>query len=379
MSNRRLKFAIIGGALDSFMGPVHRIAATLDGDAELVAGAFSRNRGKNDATAEAWHVPPERVYTDYRELLKREAGDLDYVAIATPNNSHVEIATAAIEAGLAVSSDKPIGISSDEGRVLKGVIGKHKAIYMLTHNYTGYPMVKEARALREAGELGTINRVVVEMPQGWVQGMIDATGEEPQLWRMDPKIVGPSLITADVGTHAVHMVEYVTGLTVTRVNADFSNLLSGSDLENDANILVRFDNGAAGVVTVSQFATGERNPFRLRVYGSRVGIEWVQETPESLILKEPNGNERTLYRGHSPDAVSTMWSRIPIGHPEGYLEAFANLYGEFHRAIRDRSSGTTGSYDFPGVDDGIAGMSFVEAAVASSRGPGESEWVDVAR
>jgi predicted dehydrogenase len=378
MSTPKLKFAIIGGSVDSFMGPVHRIAATLDGQAELVAGSFSRNKEKNTVTAAAWHVPEEHSYTDYRELLRREADTLDYVVIATPNNTHVEIATAAIEAGLAVSSDKPVGISSEEGRALKGVIEQYRAVYMLTHNYTGYPMVKEARALRESGNLGTIHRVVVEMPQGWVQGLIAATGAEPALWRMDPAIVGPSLITADVGTHAIHMAEYVTGLRATSLAADLSRLLSTSGLENDGNILVRFDNGASGIVTVSQFATGDRNPFRLKVYGTKLGLEWVQETPEWLVLKEPSGNERRLYRGHSPDAVSTRWSRIPIGHPEGYLEAFANLYAEFHRAVRDKNEGRVGTYDFPDVDDGIRGMEFVEAVLKSDAPENTDTWIDLA-
>ncbi len=215
------------------------------------------------------------------------------------------------------------------------------------------------------------------MPQGWVQGMIAATGEEPRLWRMDPGIVGPSLITADVGTHALHMAEYDTGLRVERLTADLSNLLTTSDLENDANILVRFQNGASGVITVSQFATGDRNPFRLRVYGTKRAVEWVQETPELLIVKEPSGNERRLYRGHTPDAVSTTWSRIPRGHPEGYLEAFANLYAEFHRAVRDRIEGRDDTYDFPDVDDGIRGMAFVEAVLKSCPSDGKSEWTMV--
>lgn len=372
----KLRFAIIGGATDSFMGPIHRIASTLDNQAELVAGAFSRNGEKNRATATAWNVPPDRSYTDYRELLKREAGELDYVAIATPNNTHVEIATAAIEAGLAVSSDKPIGVSSEEGRALKRVIEKHDAIYMLTHNYIGYPMVKEARAFREAGGLGEIQRAVVEMPQGWLRGMIAAAGgEEPSMWRLDPSVVGPSLIIADVGTHALHMVEYVTGLRAIRLIADHSTLLAKGNQDHDANILLRFDNGASGYLTVSEFATGERNPFRFRIYGTEEGLEWSQETPEVLTVKEPSGNERRLYRGHSPEAVSTAWSRIPMGHPEGYLEAFANLYGEFHRAIRDRQSEKRGTYDFPGVEEGIRGMGFVEAALESCQGPGAGSWV----
>lgn len=371
----KLKFALIGGAVDSFMGPVHRIAATLDGQADLVAGAFSRNREKNETTADAWNVPRGRVYTDYRDLLDREAERLDYVAIATPNSTHVEIATAAIEAGLAVASDKPVGVSSDEGRSLQETIAAHDAVYMLTHNYTGYPMVKEARAMREQGALGTIQRVVVEMPQGWLQGAIDAAGKEPSVWRLDRSIVGPSLITADVGTHALHMAEYVTGFRATSLSADLSSMLTTSDMDTDATVLLRFDSGAPGYLTVSEFATGERNPFRFRIYGTRAGVEWVQETPEVLIVREPSGNERRVYRGHAPDAVSTAWSRIPIGHPEGYLEAFANLYGEFHRAIRDRRRGERGSYDFPTVEDGIRGMSFVEAVLRSCRGPGAGTWV----
>jgi len=369
----KLKFAMVGGALGSFMGPVHRIAATLDGQAELVAGSFSRKAEKNRAAAEAWHVDPDRVYEDYRELLAAEADNLDYVVICTPNNTHVEIATAAIEAGLAVSSDKPLGIGSAECDEPASLVDSRAVPFMVTHNYSGYPMIKEARAMRAAGDLGDIHRIVVEMPQGWIQGIITLSGEEPALWRMDPAVVGPSLATADVGTHALHLAEHVTGLTAIAVDADASYLLSTSPLENDINILLRFDNDAAGILTVSEFATGDRNPFRIRVYGTKAGIEWVQETPEYLIVKEPGGNERRLFRGHSPDAESAKWSRIPMGHPEGYLEAFANLYGEFHRAVRAWRGGApivggNRGYDYPGVAEGVRGLRFVEAVLANLAG-----------
>lgn len=382
--NEKLKIAMVGGALDSFMGPVHRIAATMDGHAELVAGSFSRNAEKNRATAAAWNIAEERVYQDYRELLKAEADQLDYIVIATPNNTHVEIATAAVNAGLAVSSDKPLGISSAECAGLEELVRRTNTPFMVTHNYSGYPMIKEARALCAAGDLGSIHRVVAEMPQGWLQGMVAAAGSDISVWRTDPKIVGPSLATADVGTHALHLAEYVTGLTVEKVLVDMSALLPSSPLENDVNILVRFDNGAAGVIMVSEFATGDRNPFRLRVYGKKLGIEWIQETPERLLVKELDGNERILYRGHTPEAESSRWSRIPVGHPEGYLEAFANLYSEFHRELFARKgltggagvvgSGERSARDYPGIGDGIHGLKFVEAVLQNVQGAGRDRW-----
>lgn len=371
---------MVGGALGSFMGPVHRIAATLDGRAEMVAGAFSRKVEKNRKTAEEWLIDPERTYTDYRDLLKREGDNLDYVVICTPNNTHVEIAGAAMDAGLPVVSDKPLGISTAECLDLREKVRSLGRPFMVTHNYSGYPMIKEARAMCAGGELGSIHRIHVEMPQGWIQGLIAKTGKEPELWRADPAIVGPALATADVGTHAMHLAEYVTGLKIEKLFADTSALLKSTPLENDANILVRFDNGAAGFVTVSEFATGERNPFRLRVYGTKLGIEWVQETPEFLVLKEPDGNQRILYRGHSPEAESTRWSRVPIGHPEGYLEAFANLYSEYHKALDAWKGGKmiadgVGEFDFPGVDDGVRGLRFIEAVVAASGLNESAGWV----
>ncbi len=362
----KLRFAMIGGALDSFMGPVHRLSAMMDGDAEMVAGSFSRRDEKNRAAGERWHIPVDHLYTDYRELLAEEAHSLDYVIICTPNSTHIEIATAAIEAGLSVACDKPLDRSLEPAVPFARFARDKKALMMVTHNYSGYPMIREARVMCAKGELGTVQRVVVEMPQGWLQGMIATAGREPEMWRLDPAIVGPSLAMADVGTHAHHLTEFVTGLRVTSLFAEKNSYLQTSTLENDANLLMRFENGASGVLMVSEIALGDRNPFRLRVYGTKLGIEWIQEYPERLVLKEPSGNERILYRGHSADAESTAWSRIPIGHPEGYLEAFANLYSEFHRAVLDRKANRSGTgYLFPTIDDGVRGLRFVQAALTS--------------
>jgi predicted dehydrogenase len=373
----KLRCAMIGGALDSFIGPVHRIAATIDGQADLVAGAFSRNAEKNARTAEMWNVSPDRTYQDWRELLGKEADNLDYVIVATPNNTHVEITRKAVDAGLAVACDKPLGINLKEVQELQRHVANADVPVMVTYNYTGYPMVKEARALCADGALGAIHRIVVEMPQGWLQGMVTLAGKEPSLWRMDPKVAGPSLAIADVGTHALHLAEFVTGAQATHLNVDTAALLRSTELENDVNMLLRFDTGAKGSLSVSEFATGERNPFRLRVYGTKAGIEWMQEQPERLIVKEPAGTERHLIRGHSPDAVSTRWSRIPIGHPEGYLEAFGNLYQEFHRAVRDHQAGRTGTYEYPGVGDGVRGLAFVEAAVRSASATNTERWTAI--
>lgn len=376
----KLRFALIGGAAESFIGPVHRIAATMDGQAELVAGAFSRNPEKNTRTGLLWHITPDRLYTDYRKLLEAERDHLDYVIIATPNDTHVEIATAAIDAGLSVSCDKPLGRTFAEAHPLVSLLEKNPVPFMVTYNYSGYSMIKEARQRCEDNELGEIRRVVVEMPQGWLQGLVARAGTEPNVWRMDPAVSGPSLTTADVGTHALHLAEYVTGLTVISVGADITAFLSSSALENDANVLLRFANGAKGILTASQIATGDRNPFRLRVYGTKMGLEWNQDLPERLVMKDSNGNERHIFRAADPDSTSARWSRVAAGHPEGYLEAFANVYHEFHRAIRDHQSNSFKSgdeYDYPGVDAGIHGLKFVQAVLRSAQKQDSSCWVSV--
>ncbi len=376
----KLRFALIGGAAESFIGPVHRIAATMDGQAELVAGAFSRNPEKNHRTGTLWHIGQDHLYTDYRALLAAEATHLDYVIVATTNDTHVEIATAAINAGLSVSCDKPLGRTLEEVSSLGPLLQENPVPFMVTYNYSGYSMVKEARDRCQSNELGEIQRVVVEMPQGWLQGLVARTGGEPYVWRMDPAVSGPSLTTADVGTHALHLAEYVTGMSVTSVCAQTAAVLQSSELENDVNVLVRFANGATGILTASQIATGDRNPFRLRVYGTRMGLEWNQDESERLIMKDSDGNERHFFRAADPESVSAKWSRVAAGHPEGYLEAFANLYQEFHRSLRDGPPGTDadcGAYDYPGVMAGIHGLQFVEAVLQSAGQTGVSPWVPV--
>ncbi|UAJ11087.1 Gfo/Idh/MocA family protein [Glacieibacterium megasporae] len=360
---RRLRMGMIGGGPGAFIGPVHRIAAELDREIELVAGAFSSNAGRSSDAGKSYCIDPTRAYPDVSTMLSAEAarGDgMDFVTIASPNDHHLAAARAALGAGIPVLSDKPATATLSEARELAAIVARSAVPYGLTYTYSGYPLVREARARIAAGDLGIIRKVVVEYQQGWLAH--DAAGKQAE-WRLDPARAGEGGAIADIGVHAFHLAEFVTGRRVTQLLADLAAVVPGRSLDDDCQVLLRFDNGARGVLIASQIALGERNGLRLRVYGDRGALNWQQESPNVLVLHHLDGRTELIQAGDtalSDDARRA--SRTPGGHPEGYLEAFANLYRDFARQLR----GEAGSL-VPGIDDGLRGMAFIHLAVTTSR------------
>lgn len=371
---RKLRMGMVGGGVGAFIGPVHRIAATLDGEAELVAGAFSSNAAKSKKTGVELQLDPRRVYASYREMIKREAAlpedeRIDFVSIVTPNSSHFEIALGFIEAGFNVICDKPMTVSLAQAKTLQRAVQKSGRVFMLTHNYTGYPMVKEARHMCRKGMLGRINKVVVEYPQGWMAGFITSPGNAIGMWRMDPKVAGGSGCIGDLGTHAENLVRYITGLEIEELCADLSTFVKINKLEDDGNILLHYKGGARGILYASQISSGEENPLAVRIYGTKLGLEWKQEDPNYLTVLDPAGKRIRLSKGNgylSPEAKAA--ARLIWGHPDGFIEAFANLYREAYRGIRAvRAGKRIPACDHPSVRDGVVGLAFIETVLASSK------------
>jgi predicted dehydrogenase len=373
-TKRKLRYGMVGGGKDAFIGAVHRMAANLDGQIELVAGAFSSDPVKSRASGEELFVKPERLYGSYQEMAEREAklpeGErIDFVAIVTPNHLHAPVATAFLEKGFHVVCDKPLSHSLEEAVKLREVVKKSGKVFALTHNYTGYPMVKEARDRVRRGELGRVLKIVAEYPQAWLLDQIEAGGQKQAAWRTDPARAGASLCLGDIGTHAENLGRYITGLKIDSLCAEFTSFLPGRQLEDDANLLVRYEGGAKGVLYASQISCGEENALSIRVYGTKAGLEWKQEHPNELKWMPKDGPAQILRRGNAylSDAAKKA-GRIPPGHPEAFIEAFANIYREAAAAIRDRIAGKKGGeYDFPTIDDGVEGMAFLETAVRSAK------------
>lgn len=366
---------MIGGSTEAFIGAVHRKAAALDGQIELVCGAFSSNPDKSKATGKALYMDPKRVYKSYEEMIEKEKAlpeteRMDFVSIVTPNHMHFPPAKMALENGFHVIIDKPLALNVAEAKALKKVVEKSGLILALTHTYTGYPMVKEAKQLVASGKLGKIRKVYVEYPQGWLSTFVEGTGNKQASWRTDPSKSGAGGAIGDIGTHAANLAEYITGSNITEINASLNIVVKGRQLDDDASMLLKFDNGATGVLIATQVAAGEENMLNIRVYGEKGGLQWFQEEPNSLIVKWLD-RPKEIYRagwGHNSDLAKKN-SRTPSGHPEGYLEAFANLYMSFARAVRDFKPGkkiSPAKYDYPDVEDGVRGMAFVEAVVKSS-------------
>jgi predicted dehydrogenase len=375
-THRRLRMGMVGGSLDAFIGAVHRRAAVLDNEIELVCGAFSSNPEKSRQTGHALYLPPNRVYANFEDMILREKelpeGErMDFVTIVTPNHMHFAPAKLALENGFHVVCDKPMALNLAEARELKRIVEETGLLFCLTHNYTGYPMVKEARAMVKAGKLGKIRKVIVEYPQGWLAQLVEATGQKQASWRTDPAKSGAVGGVGDIGTHAENLAEYITGLKITELCADLTIFVEGRQLDDDANMLLRFDNGAKGLLTNSQIANGEENPFSIRVYGEFGGLEWHQMEPNTLIYKTNEAGARLIRTGVgdlSPEAQAN--TRLPAGHPEAFLEAFANIYTAFAQTLRARLNGTEPDpirLDFPGVDDGVRGMAFIDTVVASDK------------
>ena len=375
---------MVGGGRDSFIGPVHRMAAQMDSKIELVCGAFSSSPEKSKLSGQDLLLPPERVYGTYEEMLLKEAqlpnGDgMDFVSIVTPNNMHHPVAMAALEAGFHVVCDKPMTMDLEEARDLERKVQETGRLCCLTHNYTGYPMVKEARDLVAGDRLGAVRRVVVEYPQGWLATDIEATGQKQAAWRTDPRFAGASSCMGDIGTHCENLAEFITGLQITEMCADLTTFVSGRRLEDDGSVLLRFGDSARGVLWASQVAIGQENTLSIRVYGEKGSLEWHQEEPNTLgacWLDKPTETRRTATDFVGEAASSS--ARLPAGHPEGYLEAFANIYSSFADALSSALAGENSDAtrpDFPDVHDGVRGMAFLDA-VEESTGS-EKKWVEV--
>ncbi len=373
--NRKLRFGMIGGGRGAFIGAVHRIAAQMDGKAELVAGAFSSDAERSKASGADLFLDPARVYGSYAEMAKLESRQpaserLDFVVIVTPNHQHFPPAKLFLESGFNVVCDKPVTLNLAEAKKLRAVVKKTKKVFVLTHNYTGNAMVKQARALVRAGHLGELRKVVVEYPQGWLATALEATGQKQAGWRTDPKRSGAAGCIGDIGTHAENLAHYITGLEIESLCADLTTFVKGRKLDDDGSILVRYKGGAKGVLHASQISVGEENALNIRVYGTKAGLEWRQEHPNQLVVKYADKPTEIWGRaqGYNSSAANAA-TRTPPGHPEGYLEAFANIYAEAFRAIAAEVSEEPrpADLDFPTIDDGVAGMAFIETAVKSSR------------
>lgn len=375
MSKRKIRMGMVGGGRGAFIGGVHRIAAALDGQIELVCGAFSSDPERSRLSGEDFYLPADRVYGSYAEMIEKEKqlpeGErMDFVSIVTPNHVHYGPAKMALENGFHVICDKPLCFNMEEAEALVALVEETGLIFALTHVYTGYPMVKQARAMITNGELGTIRKVVVEYPQGWLSTKLEDDVQKQADWRTDPSRSGIAGAMGDIGTHAENLAEYVTGLEITALCADLTAFVPGRQLDDDGNVLLRFNNGAKGVLHASQISAGEENDLNIRVYGTKGGLQWRQMEPNTLFVKwldRAMEVRRTGVGTLSAEAVAH--TRVPAGHPEGYLEAFANIYRNFAHCIQARLAGESPDplmMDFPGVKDGLRGMKFIEKVVASS-------------
>ncbi|MFM2370804.1 MAG: hypothetical protein RIS85_526 [Pseudomonadota bacterium] len=360
---RRLRMGMVGGGPGAFIGPVHRFAAEMDREIELVAGVFSSNAERSAAAGDSYRIDPARAYPSLDAMFAGEAAredGIDFVSIVTPNHNHLPSARAALAAGLPVITDKPLTATLAEAHELAGLVASAALPFGVTYTYSGYPLVREARARIAAGQIGTIRKVVVEYPQGWLAG--EAVGKQAE-WRVDPAKAGLGGCIGDIGVHAFQLAEFVTGLRVTEMLADLGAVVPGRLLDDDCTILLRFDNGARGVLLASQIEVGELNGLRIRAYGDKGGIVWKQEVPNTLTLHSLDGRTEIIHAGGSqlgPDAASR--TRTPAGHPEGYLEAFANLYRDFAALVRGEAAPL-----LPGIADGVRGMTFIDTAVSASR------------
>ena len=375
MMKRKLRMGMIGGGKDAFIGAIHRIAANMDGLIELVCGALSSSPEKAIESGRTLFLPEDRIYPNYEEMILQEsrlpAGErMDFVSIVTPNHAHFAPAMMALEHGFHVVIDKPITFTLEEAKLLKKKTEETGLSLLLTHTYAGYPMVKQAREMVKAGELGKIRKIIVEYPQGWLSRLSEKDGNPQAAWRTAPARSGKSGCMGDIGTHAAHLAEYISGLKITQLCADLSIVVDGRALDDDGNVLLKFDNGSNGVLIASQIAAGEENALRIRVYGEKGGLEWAQQEPNTLILKWLDAPVQILRAGgHQLSSYAAFNSRTPGGHPEGYLEAFANLYRNFALCVSAKNEGIKAApeaYDYPSVDEGIRGMAFINNVVNSS-------------
>lgn len=376
---RKLRMGMVGGGPGAFIGPVHRIAAELDGKIELVAGAFSQSAERSRAASEMYKIDADRAYDDYKAMMEAERkrpDAIDFVAIVTPNHLHLPVAVSALEAKFPVMSDKPATATYTEAVELEKAVVKSGLPYGLTHTYAGYALVRDARAMVASGQLGTVRKIVVEYLQGWLTKPIETTGQKQAAWRSDPAQSGAGGCIGDIGTHAFHLAEYVTGLKVVGVNASLLSVVPGRRLDDDCTALMRMDNGAQCVLMASQIAAGEGNGLRLRVYGEKGSLDWKQEDPNRLRVKWLDGPEEIRHAsGAYLSEAARSVTRLPGGHPEGYLEAFAVLYREFADALLmwKESKKVDLPATLPGIEAGVRGMRFIDRAIESSN---RKNWVE---
>jgi predicted dehydrogenase len=380
--NRKLRMGMVGGGRGAFIGAVHRMAANLDGKIELVAGCFSSDPEKSKLSGEDFFLCPSRVYGSFEEMAEKEAAlpvgqRIDFVSIVARNDLHYKVAKKFLESGIHVICEKPLAFSKAQGEELRAVVENSGLVFALTHNYTGYPMVKEAKAMVADGKLGKILKIVVEYPQGYAISAYDeaaSAGGKISNWRMDPSISGVSNCMGDIGSHAENLAQYITGLRLESVAADLNTFIPGRQLDDDGSMLCRYEGGARGVLFASQISTGDENNLNIRVYGTKASIEWHQEHPNELIVKFADKPREIWRRGNSYNgAVAQKYTRLPFGHPEAFIEAFANVYLAAAEGITDATEGKfkgNEAYDYPTVQDGVDGMAFIEAAVKSSQNNG---------
>lgn len=376
---RNLKMGMVGGGPGAFIGEVHRKASRMDGGIELTAGAFDINPRKSKQMGRELCLDPKRVYGTYKEMIERELKlpaekRIDFVSITTPNNWHFPIARDFLNAGFHVMCEKPMTFNVKEAKELQKIVRHSRKVFGLMHNYTGYPMVKLARDMVRGGDLGKVRKIVVQYPQGWLSTALEKTGNMQASWRTDPKQSGGAGCIGDIGTHAENLSEYITGLKITHICADLTTFVKGRKLDDDGNCLLRFNNGARGILHASQVSIGEENNLAIWIYGEEKSLDWHQEEPNYLYVKEANGPLQVWRRGNAyvgaRSPAAARGTRLPFGHPEAFLEAFANIYRNFADTLRarlDRTKPDELALDFPDVDDGVRGMLFIETVVASSK------------
>lgn len=373
---QKLRMGMVGGGPGSFIGAVHRMAANLDGEIELVCGAFSSNADKSKLTGDSLGLAPERVYGSFEEMINTEKTlpadeRMQFVSIVTPNHMHYAPAALALENGFHVVMDKPLVLNMDEARKLQQLVQDTGLLFCLTHTYTGYPMIKEARQQVLQGKLGTIRKVHVYYPQGWLSDYLEGGDNKQASWRTDPGKSGKAGAMGDIGSHAFNLAEYISGLQVTTLCADINIVVPNRQLDDDGAVLLKFNNGASGLLLATQVAAGEENNVTIQVYGDKGGLEWKQEDCNTLFLKWPDQPAQKLRTGSGyVSSFAQHNTRVPAGHPEGYLEAFANLYRNFALSLQARLAGITPQpewLDYPGITDGIRGMQFIDTVIESGR------------
>jgi len=386
MAHRKLRMGMIGGGKDAFIGAIHRIAANMDGLIELVCGALSIHKETAIESGHMLFLPEDRIYTNYEEMITAESKmpedkRMDFVTIVTPNFAHFGPAMMALDHGFNVVIEKPITFTLDEAKQLREKLEETGLMLLLTHTYSGYPMVKEAKQIVKAGSLGKVRKIYVEYIQGWLSKLSEREGNAQAAWRTDPKKSGKSGCMGDIGTHAAHLAEYISGLKITQLNASLNVVVEGRMLDDDGAVLLRFEDNATGVLTASQIAVGEENALKIRVYGEHGSLEWAQQEPNTLTVKWGDKPAQTFRAGGNygdrESSFAVHNTRTPGGHPEGYLEAFGNLYRNFALSLQAKLNNEEPKaewLDFPGIEDGIRGMAFIENVVASNQS--NEKWTD---